>query len=76
MSAAERAEHLLSVVEERICAEAFKVAQYEDVDAETTADAKARWDDWAVLYDALNDGLMDRLKAEYTARRTLIRGAA
>jgi hypothetical protein len=76
MSAAGRYEHVVAAVEVQICAEAFKVAQYEDVDAETAAGAKARWDDWAVLYDALNDGLMDELHAKYTARRTLIRGAA
>lgn len=76
MSPAERYEHMLSVVEAQICAEAFKVSQYEVTDPETAAEAKARWDDWAALYDALSEGLLDDLKADFAKRCALIGGAA
>jgi len=57
-------EHLLSVTEVQICAEAYKVSQYEAFDAQTAADAQERWADWALLRDAIADGLMDRLKSD------------
>lgn len=64
MSASGRYEHMLSVIDERICAEAWKVSQYENVDAETAADAKSRWGDWELLRAAIGNGLMERLAAE------------
>lgn len=75
MTAVEKYPHVVSVIEAHICGEAFKVAQYEDVDSETAAEAKVRWDDWAVLYDAINDGLLDELHARYPGRRALTAAA-
>lgn len=64
MTAAERYGHLLPVVEAQICAEAFKASQYENFDPETAAEAQARWADWALLRDAIAEGLMEKLAAE------------
>lgn len=64
MTAPERYEHLLSVVDAQICTEAFKVSQYETVDPETAAEAQVRWDDWALLSDAIGNGLMEKLASE------------
>jgi len=75
MSAAGRYGHLLSVVEERICAEAWKVSQYENIDTETASEAKARWDDWELLRDAIANGLMERLAAE-SGKHLMSAGAA
>jgi hypothetical protein len=71
---AEKHEHILSVAETQICAEAYKVSQYENFDAQTAADAQERWADWALLRDAIADGLMDRLKAD--AKRKALAGLA
>lgn len=71
----ERYEHMLSVIEQQICAEAFKAAQHEGQGwADIVAEDNARCDDWKVLYDAIGEGLLDRLKAEYADRRALIGG--
>lgn len=76
MSAAEKYEHMLSVAEAQICTEAFKAAQHEGQGwADIVAEDNARCDDWKVLYDAISEGLMDRLKAEYASRRALVGGA-
>jgi hypothetical protein len=64
VSTTERYEHMLLAIEGRICAEAYKVSQYEAFDAQTAADAQERWADWALLRDAIADGLMDRLKSD------------
>jgi len=72
LTAANGYEHLLSVAEAQIGAEAYKVSQYEAFDAQTAADAQERWADWALLRDAIADGLMDRLKAD--AKRKALAG--
>lgn len=74
MSAAEKYEHMLSVVEKQITAEAYNVSMYEKSDPESAADAQARWDDWATLYDAISEGLLDDVKAENAKYRALIGG--
>jgi len=74
LTAAGEYEHLLSVAEAQICAEVYKVSQYEAFDAQTAADAQERWADWALLRDAIADGLMDRLKSD--AKRKALAGLA
>jgi len=64
LTVADGYEHLLSVADAQICAEAYKVSQYEAFDAQTAADAQERWADWALLRKAIADGLMDRLKSD------------
>ena len=76
MTAAERYKHLLSVIEQQISTEAWKVSMYEKSDPESAAEAKARWDDWATLYDAISEGAVDDMKSEYASRRALVGGMA
>lgn len=74
MTAAERYEHMLSVIEQQISTEAWKVSMYEKSDPESAAEAQARWDDWATLYDAIDEGQLDDIKAEFASRRALVGG--
>lgn len=75
MSASEKYEHLLSVIEKQITAEAYNVSMYEKSDPESAAEAQVRWDDWATLYDAVSEGVLDDVKAENAKYRALIGGA-
>lgn len=43
---------------------------------EALADAKAKWDHWALLYDAVSDGLIDDLAAESEKFKALAGSAA
>jgi len=74
LTTAERYEHILSVIEAQICTEAWRVSQYEDIDPQTAAAAKARWGDWTVLRDAIGRGLMDGVLEDYAALGALVGG--
>lgn len=42
--------------------------------AEALSEAEAELDDWALLYDAVSDGLLARLKAEHEKYKALVAG--
>lgn len=67
----ERYEHLLSVIEQQICAEAFKASQYEKFDTETAADATIRQEDWEAMRFIVTSGRLDAAKFELAVRHAL-----
>lgn len=72
----EKYEHLLSVIDERICAEAFKASQYEKFDAETAADAGVRQEDWEAMRFIVTSGRLDEAKFDLAVRHALTGGFA
>lgn len=72
----EKYEHLLSVIEQQICAEAFKASQYEKFDAETAADANARQEDWEAMRFIVTSGRLDEAKFDLAVRHALTGGFA
>lgn len=72
----ERYEHLLSVIEQQICAEAFKASQYEKFDAETATDATARQEDWEAMRFIVTSGRLDVAKFDLAVGHALTGGFA
>lgn len=72
----ERYEHLLSVIEQQICTEAFKASQYEKFDAETAADATVRQEDWQALRSIVTSGRLDAAKFDLAVGHALTGSSA
>lgn len=67
--------HVLAEIQERIDVAERQIAQYEaDGWDDCVRAATARRNHWALLYDAVHEGLLGRLAAESMARRLSVGG--
>lgn len=64
--------HVLEILDAQVTAAKRDIDRFERQGwAECLADAKAKWDHWALLYDAVSQGLIDDLAAESEKCRSL-----